>query len=141
LGLDDGRKCSRDIVCLDCTPDSCGQPESYNNFTVDKWGQLFGSAIKDAELAMMNELYQRGPLACGIVADPLVRNNEDPDFIYSGHQDGQTDHDITIVGWGKSKKDGTGYWIVKNSWGHDWNKDGHFYVKKGDNSLQLEQGC
>lgn len=63
-------------------------------------------------------------MACGIVADPLVRNNEDPNHIYSGSQDGQIDHDVSIVGF--SEKDGVKYWIVRNSWGHDWNQDGHF---------------
>jgi len=83
LGLDDGRKCSPSLTCLDCTPDSCGIPANYNIFHVDQWGQLFGDAIKgkDTELAMLNELYQRGPLACGIDANPLVRKNEDPNKI------------------------------------------------------------
>lgn len=98
-GLDDGLKCKNEIICLDCKHGGgCGVPDSYNNFTVDSWGTLFGSQVADPELAMMNELFQRGPLACGIVADPLVRNNEDPDHIYSGHQDGEIDHDVSIVG-------------------------------------------
>mmetsp|Transcript_14179 Transcript_14179/g.11692 ORF Transcript_14179/g.11692 Transcript_14179/m.11692 type:complete len:115 (+) Transcript_14179:389-733(+) len=97
-GLDDGLKCKNDIICLDCTPESCAGPASYNIFHLDKWGTLFGDQVPDTELAMMNEIYQRGPIACGIVADPLVRNNEDPHHIYSGHQDGEIDHDISIVG-------------------------------------------
>jgi len=104
-GLDDGLKCKNDIICLDCKPDDgCNVPESYNNFHVDTWGTLFGSDIKDNELAIMNEIYHRGPVACGIVADLLVRNNEDPDHIYSGSQDGEIDHDVSIVGF--SERDG-----------------------------------
>lgn len=32
-------------------------------------------------------------------------------------------HAITIVGY-KTKKDGKGHWVIQNSWGSDWGKDG-----------------
>jgi len=43
-------------------------------------------------------------------------------------------HLVSIVGWNDSvphpnpTHDGTGAWIVKNSWGTDWGNDGYFYL-------------
>lgn len=37
-------------------------------------------------------------------------------------------HAITIVGWDDSC-DGSGAWIVKNSWGENWGEEGYFRIK------------
>jgi predicted outer membrane repeat protein len=51
-------------------------------------------------------------------------------------------HAVTIVGWddnysrdnfyGLSEDKGDGAWIVRNSWGSDWNDEGYFYVSYYD---------
>ncbi len=40
----------------------------------------------------------------------------------------RADHAVVIVGY----DDGGGYWIIRNSWGSNWNGDGHFKVKYGE---------
>jgi len=47
-------------------------------------------------------------------------------------------HSVVIIGWGKEEKTGTGYWIVRNSYGPGWGMNGDFLVKRGSNDFGME---
>lgn len=47
-------------------------------------------------------------------------------------------HSVVIIGWGKEDKTGTGYWIVRNSYGPNWGMNGDFLVKRGNNDFGME---
>ena len=47
-------------------------------------------------------------------------------------------HSVVIIGWGKDKKTGTRYWIVRNSYGPKWGMNGDFLVKRGNNDFGME---
>jgi len=84
LGLDDGRTCTEELKCLDCKPNgTCAIPASYNIYTVDNWGVIDITTAKNGDIvaAMQNEILQRGPIVCGVDANPLVRQKEDPQHI------------------------------------------------------------
>merc|ERR1711907_405515 len=85
--------------------------------TVSDYGSISG---KDA---MMKEIYNRGPIACGIDAMPLL-NFETGIATDSGSG---VDHVISVVGWGTDSDSNQQYWIVRNSWGEYWGDMG--YVK------------
>lgn len=67
---------------------------------------------------MMQEIFQRGPIACGVaVPDSLEKYTGG---IYNDTT-GDTNlvHDISITGFGVDKN-GVKFWTVRNSWGAHW---------------------
>merc|ERR550514_474631 len=84
---------------------------------------------------MQKEIYARGPIACGINAQPIL-DYQSGVFTKSGPLQ-QVDHVISVVGWGK--EDDTQYWIVRNSWGEYWGEMGYIRVAFG--SLAVERQC
>ena len=50
-------------------------------------------------------------------------------------------HDIELVGWGVSESAKIPYWIGKNSFGTRWGLDGFFLIKRGANTLNIEEVC
>ena len=84
---------------------------------------------------MMQEIYQRGPIACGIAVTEEFENYTQGIF-----QDKTGDlnivHDISIVGYGV--ENGIKYWVVRNSWGSHWGESGFARVIRGVNNLAIE---
>ncbi len=49
---------------------------------------------------------------------------------------GDISHAVVIVGYGT--RDGTDYWIVRNSWNTWWGDRGYFLIRRGNNQCQIE---
>jgi len=132
-GHDNGGECSAMKMCRNCSPgEACVVPDQYLEYGVDEYDGVYG------EEAMMQELYQRGPIACGVAVPDSLES-------YKGgiYEDTTGDlnivHDISVVGWGV--EDGTPFWTVRNSWGSHWGEDGFFRVVRGINNLAIETNC
>jgi cathepsin X len=120
-------------MCKNCQPhDDCFVPDEYYVYRVEEYGQISG------EEAMMQEIYQRGPIACGIAVPDSLES-------YTGgiYKDETGDmnivHDISIVGFGV--ENGTKYWVVRNSWGSHWGESGLVRVVRGINNIAIESDC
>ena len=132
-GLDNGQVCSAMNICRNCNPgEACFVPDQYLVYQADEFGHVTG------EEAMMQEIYQRGPIACGIAVPEALES-------YTGgiycDDTGDMDivHDISVVGYGV--ENGQKYWTVRNSWGESFGEDGFFRVCRGTNNIAIESDC
>jgi cathepsin X len=134
-GFTNGYTCSNTTLCKDCpgTGNDCFVPSSYNIYEIEEFGSLSG------EEAMMQEIYKRGPISCGIALTNEFKLNYTGGIFEdkSGHL--EADHFISIAGWGV--ENGTKYWFVRNSWGSYWGEDGYFRIIRGKNNLGIESYC
>ena len=74
----------------------------------------------------------RGPIACGVDANPLRAYTTG----IVNATGGGIDHVISIVGWGQDAASGQSYWIMRNSWGSYWGEFGYARVAFG--ALNIE---
>lgn len=87
---------------------------------------------------MMQEIYQRGPIACGIaVPHDLMKYTGGIYEDKTGELD--IDHEISVVGWGVENR--VKYWVIRNSWGTAWGESGFFRLVKGKNNIAIESDC
>ena len=132
-GLDNGQVCSAMNVCRNCSPgEACVVPDQYLVYGVEEFGHVSG------EEEMMQEIYQRGPIACGI-AVPEELEDYTGGIYCDKTGDKNIVHDISVVGYGE--EDGTPYWLVRNSWGTHWGEEGFFRVCRGSNNIAIESDC
>jgi cathepsin X len=119
---------ARTCGSFDSEGGACTGLSHYPNITIADFGHISGSD------AMMKEIFARGPIACGINANPMLNYNGG----IMTNTDDEVDHIISVVGWGTDADAGK-YWIVRNSWGEYWGEYGYVRVKFG--ALGIEDGC
>ena len=132
-GHDNGAECSSMIQCENCMPGQpCFVPDEYFIYGVDEYGTVAG------EENMLQEIAQRGPIACGI-AVPQALEDYTGGIFEDTTGDMDIVHDISVVGYGV--ENGVKYWVVRNSWGSHWGEQGFFRVVRGKNNIAIETDC
>ena len=132
---DDAWDCKAENVCRTCSTFSahggfCAEVDKYPNATIKEYGEVSGADN------MAAEIFARGPIACGVDANPLL--NYTGGIIATPGKG--VDHIVSVIGWGTDPKQGE-YWLMRNSWGEFWGEMGYAKVAKGSNALMLESGC
>ena len=136
LGSAGAWDCHAQNVCRTCSTFSdmggaCVEVDSYPNVTVKDFGSVQGADD------MAKEIYTRGPIACGVDAEPLHNYTGG---VISDAGSG-VNHIVSIIGWGVDAASGKEYWEMRNSWGEYWGEMGYARVEKGNNALLLESSC
>ena len=133
--------CEAIDVCRDCVgpPPAVGETGLENCKAVTDTNYYVSEYYKVKGVRQMKAALKDGPISCGIHADDKFENEYDGG-IYSEKTLGLINHEISVVGWGVSK-DGTEYWIGRNSWGTYWGDYGFFYMQMYKDNLRIEEDC
>lgn len=95
--------------------------------------------VSSGEEGIKREIFKNGPVIAviPIYKDFLIYK----DGIYQiveGTSKFHGGHAIKIIGWDKTES-GQGYWILENSWGESWGKNGLGYVAIGQKNLYIDE--
>ena len=113
--------------------EGCWAQERAKIYGINEFDNLEG------EENMMNEIMKRGPITCAIAVTMELVNYTGGIFEDTTGRK-ELDHDISVTGWGVDKE-GTKYWIVRNSWGTYWGEKGDFRLIRGVDNLGIESTC
>ncbi len=74
-------------------------------------------------------LLHHGALSCSMTIYNDIMSYSGGCYFNDGTR--PVNHGVVLLGWDDAACDGTGAWIVKNSWGPDWGEDGAVWMRYG----------
>ncbi|MCS7134481.1 MAG: DUF333 domain-containing protein [Candidatus Pacearchaeota archaeon] len=130
-----GSNGSCDYICSD-----------YNNrlWKINNYSVLWPSRLTNDQLKQL--LINQGPLIIAVVATYYWYNySNTSDKIFTDNTCDNSsinwsylNHGVLLVGYNDTGNINTSYWIIKNSWGIGWGKDGYIYIRFNCSGIGLE---
>lgn len=123
------------------------KPESPVNLARvenESFQNVSSQVLSENALRMKQDLMKNGPIcaAMKVYQDLQMKQGDwDKPYTYDGSSPYVGGHAIEIVGWDTEASTGKEYWIVKNSWGSNWGKNGYYYHYLGDQFSLLESNA
>lgn len=131
--------CAKEEICHNCM--SGKTPECWAIEKPILWHSTgYGEVPSKNVRAIMEEVYQHGPVVCGLASYDDFDYNYRGGIWMEGRDKKEMNHDVEIVGWGTSKE-GQDYWTIRNSWGTFWGEEGFFKIPRGVNHMMIEAAC
>jgi cathepsin X len=90
---------------------------------------------------MKAEIYKNGPVSCAIEVTDKFEEYKAGEIYSENLPEINTNHVVSVVGWGKDPKSGEEYWVGRNSWGTYWGDYGFFLIKMHSDNLGIEDYC
>jgi cathepsin X len=117
--------------CYTCSPSgmpACTRITEFKKLWVSEFGDASGYA------KMKTEIFARGPISCAVDATDKMEAYTGGIFagVQAGAQD--TNHIISVVGWGVDAETKDEYWMMRNSWGSPWGEDGIMRIVTSKNT-------
>ncbi|EUD64862.1 cathepsin C [Plasmodium inui San Antonio 1] len=157
-GNSDSIKCEMDMGSYNDVTSAKYKEEDL--FFAGEYNYVGGCYECSNEFEMMSELYSNGPIVVAINAtaqllslynlgkqngiyDTATHENKVCDVPNEGFNGWQeTNHAVTIVGWGEEEQQEGGnpvkYWVVRNTWGKVWGYNGYIKFQRGVNLAGIE---
>jgi len=141
-------KWGHDVALL---PESCGKYDTSDGtcrvtcdsssvqYKVGEYGYVGGFYGASKEANIMQEIFERGPVAIAIEPQDDFMYYNAGIYEHSGVQFNEwtrVDHAVLMTGWGE--EDGKKYWRVQNSWGPQWGEGGTFRIRRGVDESAVE---
>ena len=88
--------------------------------------------VKPNNQLALKEAVAKGPVSVAIEADSNSFQFYSSGVITDKDCGTKLDHGVLAVGYGVEPKDGTKYWLVKNSWSDSWGDQGYVKIERSE---------